>query len=98
SAIRCYNCATGQDCTNEVDCGTQDSCLSVTTQDKKIYRRCINYNQCNAKEISLMFPSVGKFNSKCCTRNLCNSANTVTMAKPVLALGAAMLSICWRFI
>ncbi|KAI3370955.1 hypothetical protein L3Q82_023509 [Scortum barcoo] len=99
SGLRCYKCSdyTGQ-CQNVQECTNEDACISLSESGGKTIRQCIKNSECNLSYLPNMFPSLGKFNYNCCTSNLCNAGNTgnaVTMATPILALVASLLSVWW---
>nr|XP_057931472.1 CD59 glycoprotein [Doryrhamphus excisus] len=97
-ALRCYKCAdyTGR-CHNVQECTYEDACLSLSERGGKTIRQCIRYTDCDNSRLSQMFPAMSEFTYRCCTSNLCNSGNVVTVATPVTLLVGSLLSVlvCW---
>ncbi|XP_053174725.1 CD59 glycoprotein [Scomber japonicus] len=95
AGLRCYKCSdyTGR-CENVQECTYEDSCISLSERGGKTIRQCIRYTDCDNSRLTQMFPAISGFTYRCCSSNLCNSSNAVTMATPVLALIGWLLSVC----
>lgn len=61
----------------------------------KTIRQCIRYTDCDNSRLAQMFPAIAGFTYRCCSSNLCNSGNAVTVAMPALALAGSLLSVWW---
>ncbi|KAK2842886.1 hypothetical protein Q5P01_013086 [Channa striata] len=97
--LTCYKCSdySGR-CENVHECTYEDSCISLSEKGGKTIRQCIRYTDCNYSRLSQMFPAVSDFTFRCCSSNLCNSSNAVTLATtlPILTLVGLLLSVwCW---
>ncbi|KAM9854640.1 CD59 glycoprotein [Aulostomus maculatus] len=94
--LRCYKCSdyTGR-CENVQECTYEDSCLSLSERGGKTIRQCIRYTDCENSRLTQMFPAISGYTYRCCSSNLCNSSDAVTMAMPVLALLGSLLNVWW---
>ncbi|KAK2880645.1 CD59 glycoprotein [Channa argus] len=95
--LSCYKCSdyTGR-CENVHECTYEDSCISLSEKGGKTIRQCIRYTDCHYSRLSQMFPAVSDFTFRCCSNNLCNSSNAITMATPLATLVGMLLSVwCW---
>ncbi|KAG7218071.1 hypothetical protein INR49_020630 [Caranx melampygus] len=97
--LRCYKCSdyTGQ-CEKVQECTSEDACISLKEPGGKTIRQCIRYTDCDNSRLGLMFPSISSFSYRCCSSDLCNSGNSVTVATPLLALVGALLSTWWCWV
>ncbi|KAM3870043.1 CD59 glycoprotein [Diretmus argenteus] len=94
--LRCYKCAdyTGR-CENVQECTYEDSCISLSERGGKTIRQCIRYTDCDNSRLTQMFPAISGFTYRCCSSNLCNAGNAVTVATPILAVVGSLLSFLW---